>query len=1293
MRPAVCGVVVLEWGDEREGWAGESARAWEGKYVEKARFPRKGLHAHVAPHAHVASVHATARPPWSPQQQRERLPHPPAAANADMASSPPPASPPPGLPLNEFLLAFAQSTVNDNLFTIIVSLIAVAFGFLIVACNQCMNRNLSGATKMSWWHVLDFTFGIMDFGFKCVFFMEVVSTGNRLRYVCIVVYFLQVTFNMIVELNLFRHLRNQQNKVHIGKQNLDFDMMQKQPTFWFVIILLSCFSPSLLVVWPWRKRAYNGYPRMREAGISMALVLFDDVPQIILIVLAASTVDDGGGAGCDAVAVASGLSTTQFWSLLFAGLSLIIRGLYRIVHTFLGQDRTSGHMLEARQMWSFELPAAYLLKDSADCNLLIPLMRTALMRTALTDPHAPCEHEMTSPCEYKMTHSGGDDDALEVIRRRAQLANLAERLELQLEGKQSPSFLVTLPEKDKKRVNIPADAKYYTFMYPCTPKASTDAKASTDDADETAAGRAEKVDAFLNLPIKRAKSLSREDRNVLAGIYDALQEADLRALADEASGGEPADLRALADRLPVGRLKEALTEHAMQPDQPSTWDRRCMRKLHRMFDLHKKTSTPNLTLCEILAEEFDVKPQLVQVWFRDRASERGAVKDEKPSESLTPQQYKWGCFMLLGGFGYYDKDGKLLRINAFSGGNGGVTSVPLDLEGPFEANEEAAEELWGSDVDGAVGTRMNKVSLPALLLERAEHFAWVGDKLLAGKELSTEEGWEHGAFVYHGGDRTRLRDKGLRHIFFRVAPTLSWGGWIYSSLSGGLKSVHQVFWKKGSSQSRDTKSKLTDEPACAPEGGSNSSGEADSQVDGGARARSGEVARSRAESDGASMPAVRGSGETAHLGSDSIMAVDAHGPHEEHDFWFFDDPHKKWRRCDESSNRAYRHMLDPFNSNGAVEKSCTWSSSGWAYRAFIKSDENGLLTLVQVNVESKQERKIWLRFESAADGTGRANPCGDEEDARLTRCVLEGTGIGDMKPYGLARRQAHQRELEAAVLQRRQTMVGSGSSRDEPTTPTTPTMPTIPMVPLARPWQRAKSKMRQVLIISRTSVSIGTTRTSGAHSSSVGEMEEGRLSNGDVGVVSAARASMGGNDAAMQPSPASEPTAESTPAPGMGVLLQGIELAEPPDTLQPGGASPPPQTPASARQTSNQVEVQEDRRQAQLDSATKDRPGRESRRSMNMDTARRTVPLGLPADARSPALPPPSFMRQHYNMYDSTGTMLRVDGTADPNFTGYTVPNNKMVKVVREHGVFSEVIVPPGKPAMCGWVRTKYLFP
>ena len=86
--------------------------------------------------------------------------------------------------------------------------------------------------------------------------------------------------------------------------------------------------------------------------------------------------------------------------------------------------------------------------------------------------------------------------------------------------------------------------------------------------------------------------------------------------------------------------------------------------------------------------------------------------------------------------------------------------------------------------------------------------------------------------------------------------------------------------------------------------------------------------------------------------------------------------------------------------------------------------------------------------------------------------------------------------------------------------------------------------------------------------------------------------------------------------------------------------------------------------------------------------------FGMTEEQRNNA-PPAAAVRtaRHFNEHDSAGTMLRLAGTAEPNFTGYTVPNGTVVEVVGEQGDFSHVICPPGRPANCGWVRTMYLTP
>ena len=153
-------------------------------------------------------------------------------------------------------------------------------------------------------------------------------------------------------------------------------------------------SPTVVIAWPWRKRLFNGYPRMREAGLVMLLVFLDDVPQILLVALSLSlstssagagaaadvgavTVTDGASAsGCDAATLSAGVSSTQLSSLAVAVLSLLWRGVSRLVLTLLGEDRTSSHILASRPAWAFAMPAVHLLSGSSDCDQLMRFMRS-----------------------------------------------------------------------------------------------------------------------------------------------------------------------------------------------------------------------------------------------------------------------------------------------------------------------------------------------------------------------------------------------------------------------------------------------------------------------------------------------------------------------------------------------------------------------------------------------------------------------------------------------------------------------------------------------------------------------------------------------------------------------------------------------------------------------------------------------------------------------------------------------------------------------------------------------------
>ena len=80
--------------------------------------------------------------------------------------------------------------------------------------------------------------------------------------------------------------------------------------------------------------------------------------------------------GCDAASLAAGISSTQLSSLAVAVLSLLWRGVSRLVMTLLGEDRTSSHILASRPAWAFSMPSVRLLGNSSDCDQLMRFMRS-----------------------------------------------------------------------------------------------------------------------------------------------------------------------------------------------------------------------------------------------------------------------------------------------------------------------------------------------------------------------------------------------------------------------------------------------------------------------------------------------------------------------------------------------------------------------------------------------------------------------------------------------------------------------------------------------------------------------------------------------------------------------------------------------------------------------------------------------------------------------------------------------------------------------------------------------------
>ena len=70
--------------------------------------------------------------------------------------------------------------------------------------------------------------------------------------------------------------------------------------------------------------------------------------------------------------------------------------------------------------------------------------------------------------QTQRTASGADP----TVQAFEQLEELCKELELELQGTQSPAYRVTLPMRDRTRVNIPMDAAFFTFIYPLTPWSS-----------------------------------------------------------------------------------------------------------------------------------------------------------------------------------------------------------------------------------------------------------------------------------------------------------------------------------------------------------------------------------------------------------------------------------------------------------------------------------------------------------------------------------------------------------------------------------------------------------------------------------------------------------------------------------------------------------------------------------------------------------------------------------------------------------------------------------------------------
>jgi hypothetical protein len=537
------------------------------------------------------------------------------------------------------------------------------------------------------------------------------------------------------------------------------------------------------------------------------------------------------------------------------------------------------------------------------------------------------------------------------------MAGLCDELGLERQGTQSPPSELLLPLADRKALNIPPSAAHFTFMYPLTPKTTPSRGMRAPTVRELAGARAEKVDAFLSETCRHGSAGAS-----YASVCACLPFSWLRRLA-RAIGKESArTVRATAGALPL--------------------------------PLSVKMG-PSLTL----------------------------------DEAAVRRRHSWGSLFLLGGFAYYDESGNLVRILPVCAGRSDFEAVPLTLDGPFAASEEAARALWDQG-------RMNKVSLPALLLESAHNFAWVGTcaegdgemaehsvvdggpprraghgELLISSEdgekrlpLSEHHSYPHGALVYHGGDPHCVRDKGERHIFFRVIPSRKW----HHQLLHHLIPRTATSTKSCATDSPPLTQHIDDEPASpgaaeilsvTPSVSERRTDVSVASVDkrgsqvGGEMSESSETRRKEHVSDrhkeGSETPRRRKANKARLRAIRRVVRglqvasrlEDIGGRLEESAlfFWFeclgdgWDADRDEWRRCDEASNAALREMVQQ------RETSCSWSSSGWHYHARCTA-EGGIW---QRNILSERERRVLLRLEYD-DG----EPCGAAYDERYTRAVV-----------------------------------------------------------------------------------------------------------------------------------------------------------------------------------------------------------------------------------------------------------------------------------------------------------------
>ena len=99
----------------------------------------------------------------------------------------------------------AQQRIVANAYYVSLAIVSILVASVLVSISRGCGSKEEGRLKMSWFRVLDVTFGLMDFGFKIGFFIDTVLWGtgpSSLIVACIVVYSLQILINSAVELRL-----------------------------------------------------------------------------------------------------------------------------------------------------------------------------------------------------------------------------------------------------------------------------------------------------------------------------------------------------------------------------------------------------------------------------------------------------------------------------------------------------------------------------------------------------------------------------------------------------------------------------------------------------------------------------------------------------------------------------------------------------------------------------------------------------------------------------------------------------------------------------------------------------------------------------------------------------------------------------------------------------------------------------------------------------------------------------------------------------------------------------------